>query len=224
MVVIHSIFKECQKYTLDSFWKDLLERCSLNKFPRGARYDGHSNTLIIQSSIKGRKPDIIDIPTDPEDAYYIIINIFKKRLGLYSSLDLQIRDDEIKENESENIIDLDCEWKKLKPNFVRAEIMNKYVEKLTKRHNLNLSQSKKLYRLIEIGFQLKTLEHEDVVYENREIQNIKGLEFHDNKFIIKNKARFVSKTEKTIPSKKFNQSVERYMKEYRKIIDDQPTS
>jgi hypothetical protein len=218
-IIIHPCFEECQNFTLDQFWKDIFLLCACNKFPRGIRYDSSQKTLSVRTSAPaGRtKVEIVSLPENPEEIYLSLINIFKEKLGIFSSLNLQIKREELKIIQSQRKIDLDCEWKKIKPRALKNQMIINYVYKLKESFNLNIKESKLLLSRIQLGFHLKKICSDDVCYSNREIQSIKGLEFNNLKkeWIIVNPPRIVNKTEKPPATQKFYQSVDKFAREYK---------
>jgi hypothetical protein len=218
-IIIHPCFQECQNFTLDQFWKDIFLLCACNKFPRGIRYDSSQKSLFVRTpGTAGRtKVEIVSLPENTEEIYLTLINIFKEKLGIFSSLNLQIKRAELKNIQSQRKIDLDCEWKKIKPRSFKYQMIINYVSKLKDTYNLNIKEAKLLLSRIQLGFHLKKISSDDVCYSNREIQSINGLEYNNLKkeWIIVNSAKIVNKTEKPITSQKFNQSIDRFTREYK---------
>ena len=218
-IIIHPCFQECQHFTLDQFWKDIFLLCSCNKFPRGVRYDSKLKTLFVRTPIAGgrTKVEVISLPDEPEKLYLVLMKIFKEKLTIFSSLDLQFKREELKNVQSQKKIDLDCEWKKLKPRALKDQIIINYVSRLKKEQNLSVKEAKLLLSRIQLGFQLKKLSSDDVCYSDREIQSINGLEYDISKkeWVITNTPHLVSKTDKSVVTQKFFQSVDRFMREYK---------
>lgn len=215
-VVIHPCFQECQDYTLDQFWKDTFFACACNKFPRGVRYDSAKRTLHVRTPGAGgrNKIEIIDLPETSEEIFDIMIQVFREKLGLYSSLDLQIKRDELDEVRSQKRVNMDCEWKGLKPRSLKDTMIVNYVAKLRDEYDLSDKEVKKLYSQIQLGFQLKKIESDDVEYSDRAIQNIEGLEY-DPKTRVWSLARspkISSKSEKTVVTQKFYQSIDSFLR------------
>ena len=218
-VIIHPCFQECQYFTLDQFWKDTFLLCACNKFPRGVRYDSSLKTLYVRTPSTGGRTrvEVISLSEKPEEIYLVLMNVFKEKLGIFSSLDLQIKREELKNIQSQRKIDLDCEWKKIKPRALKDQMIINYVSRLKDEYSLTMKESKLLLSRIQLGFQLKKLCSDDVCYSNRQIQSINGLTYDNLKkeWVIINPPRLVSKTEKPVVTQKFYQSIDRFAREYK---------
>lgn len=218
-VIIHPCFRDCQDFTLDQYWKDIFFACACNKFPRGVRYDSLLRTMYIRTPSSGgrNKIEAIDLPEKPEEVYKVLLEIFREKIGLYSSLDLQIKKDELDEIQQQRRVNMNCEWKKLKPRSIKDLLIMNYVSKLRNEYNLSAKESKQLLVTIQLGFQFKQLDSENVEYADREIKNISGLEYElsTKTWIITNPPQVISKSEKPIASQKFCQSIDRFLREYK---------
>jgi hypothetical protein len=143
--------------------------------------------------------------------------IFREKLGLRSSRDLQTQALELEDIKEKNKIDLDCDWKKLKPRALKDELIMNYVMKLIKEHNLEPKDSKTLLTTIFLGFQYKKLTADHVDYENGVINNIIGLEIdpEGKKFIITNEPKVISKSEKSVQTRRLWRDVDKFLRDYR---------
>lgn len=215
--IIYPKFLGCQNYTLDDYWNDVFMGCSCNKFPRGTRYNEKENTLTVRVPlVQGKyKTENIQLPEDSKELYECMIDIFKEKMGMYSPLDLHIKREELEDIQDQYKIDLDCEWKKLKPRSVKDTLIMSYGTSLKNKYQLSSKETKNLISVINLGFQFKKLTSDDIDYREREIKNIKGLKFNPETrtFYITNPPRKVNKSEKTVKSQKFLQAVDKYFKE-----------
>ncbi len=218
-VLIYPIFAECKDYTLDPFWQDIFFKCACNRFPRNLRYDNKNHTINIKTPCAGgrSKTEVVDITDDPVEIFQVMMLIFREKLGLRSSRDLQTQVLELEDIKEKNKIDLDCDWKKLKPRTLKDELIMNYVMKLIKEHNLEPKESKILLPIIYLGFQYKKLTADHVDYENGVINNIIGLEFdpEEKKFYITNEPKVISKSEKTVQPRRFWRDVDKFLRDYR---------
>jgi len=218
-VIIHPCFQECQNFTLDEFWQGVFFNCACNKFPKGVRYDSSNRTIFLRTAgTAGKtKVEVVDLPEKPDEAYFTMMKIFKEKLGIFSSYDLKIRKEEMELIQSQKRIDMDCEWKKLKPRSIKEQLIVDYVSRLRCDYELDLKESKKLLSKIQLGFNLKKLTSADVNYLDRKIQSINGVEFNPEtrEWTITNEAKKVSKTEKPLPSQKFNQALNKFARDYK---------
>lgn len=215
-IIIYPCFQECQDFVIDSFWKDIFFACACNKFPKGVRYNCSTGTLLVRY---GKKSEAIDLPENAQNICLILLDVFREKLSIYSSKDLQIKRQTLDDRQSQKKINLDCGWKQLKPRSVRDYMILNYVLKCKKKYTLTDLESKKLLTTIQLGFQFKNLISDDVEYSDRKIKDLRGLEFDEEarEWYITNKARASSKSSKSSPSQKFNQSIDRFLREYQKL-------
>ena len=216
--IIHPIFTECQQYTLDEYWNDIFLACACNKFPRGMRYDEKSFTISVRPISQGGKSKIenIEVPQTSKELYLCMMDLFKEKLGLYSPRDIRIKKEELEDIQNRHRINLDCEWKKLKPKSTKDTMITNYVAFLKIKYNLSPKEARELLNTVNIGFQFKKLDSDHVDYEKGEIKNIEGLVFDADarKFSLTNKPKKTSKTEKAKNTQKFSQALDRYFRDY----------
>ena len=220
-IIIHPCFQECQYFTLDQFWKDTFLLCACNKFPRGVRYDASLKTLYVRTPGTGGRTrvEVISLSENYEEIYLVLMDVFKEKLGIFSSIDLQVKRDKFKNIQSQNKIDLDCEWKKIKPRALKDQMIINYVSQLKDDRKLTIKESKLLLSRIQLAFQLKKLCSDDVCYSDRRIQSINGLEYDESEkeWVITNPPRLVNKTEKPAVAQKFNQSLDKFARGYKSV-------
>ena len=216
--IIHPIFEECKKYTLDLFWQDIFHKCSCNRFPRGIRYDWKKNIVYVKLP-GGGKPKIenFQLPKEPTEVFEMMMTIFHE-YGLRSKRDMDIKKDELLKIRKERSVNLDCSWKDLKPKYLKDRMISNFALELKDKYNLNLKESRDLLITIDLGFQLKKLTPEDVVYDNGKIKEILDLEFDlkNRKFYVNRTIKKCAKTEKPSPGSKFLQTFDVYLRNSRK--------
>lgn len=203
MIIIYPYFEECSKYTLDEFWKNIFILCAQNKFPRGAKYD---NTTM---TISAKNAGTLTLTENPRDNYNAIVEYFRNILNLFSPKDIQI-----KKSEVQTKINLDCEWKQLKPRSIRDTLLIKYVCDQT---NLDIKEKRQLHRTIKLGFQFKELSSDDVDYENGTIRNIRNLAFDEKErlWYTTKTSKITNSSSKNSSSNKFMQSIDKFIREHK---------
>lgn len=213
-VVIHEIFEECSKFTLDSFWVEKFKNFACNKFPPGVRYDPRKNTLSIKTDDK-KKAEVLVLPTKPSEVFTTMMNILKTRLNMCSSRDLKIKKEEIEELMNQKICDMNCEWGKIRPRHLKDHLIMDYLATLKGKYKLNDSEARTLAAIIFIGFKFKYISQSDVCYEEGIVKDIKGLKFNKKtrEFTIpySKSSVYPSKTKQTAPNKMYL-SVDRFIK------------
>lgn len=214
---IHPIFEKCMQYTLDEYWRDVFASCAENKFPPGVRYNPSTHTLYVKKDTKKASP--IGLPEEPVDVFKRMMKVFRNDCEMSSSRDIEIQKEDLEDMQKQCTIDLNCDWKKIKPRYLKEQLIFEYVGKLKITHSLNPAEVRKLLSIIQLGFQFKQLTADDIDYSCGVIDGIDGIEFDVEKrsFYIDRPQRNAStKTERNAKPTKFNQSCDRFLKEYQK--------
>lgn len=218
---IYPQFLECAEYTLDKYWKEIFEQCANNKFPNGCKYNNIQNSIMVRVPEKGGKytTEYYHLKNSPEENFETLIHVFKTKLNMRSGLDIRIQKEEIEEYLKEHEINLDCEWKKLKPKYLQQQIIINYILDLKEKYSLTKEEVKQLYQTIDGGFDFKKITAEDIDYSNGKIHSITCLEFNKKKrkFKITNDFAKSGRTEKSNTNNKFDMAIERFVKDYGKI-------
>lgn len=217
--IIHHCFDECQDFTLDQYWKDIFFLCACGKFPKGCRYDPATHTLYTRIAIAANKTkgEAISLPKSSEEIYTTLLDIFKNKFGMFSSRDLQIKKDELFDIQEQQKINMDCEWKKLKPRSIKDFLISNYVSDMQIKHNLTQKESKILLTTIGIWMQMKKITSEDILYEDYTIKDIRGIRFleEERKWVNDNSPKLTYKPEKTSKPQKLDQCLDRFIREHK---------
>jgi hypothetical protein len=198
-VVIHPIFIECKRYTLDSEWTKIFDDCAANKFPNDCSFDPKERVMILNEKK-------VSIPDTFPDAFVVIKNCLKEKL---SKGDAQQSED-----------DTECEWKNVRKTR-REHLLFEYAETLKKQYDLSDVEVKRLWAKIMLGLQFHSLNTSDIEFSDGKIQKINGLEFDEKKreFIIPAAKTIIVKenTQRTAPNKsRLMTSADDFAKNYSK--------
>lgn len=212
-MILYPRFSDCQKYTFDNYWKILFQSCSINRFPKNMKYDSQQNVFYIKTQSKTEK---IDLPSDDEELYYLMMDIFRNKLYLCSDYDLKIQRKEIEEFKDEITRDLNKDKKDSKLKSIKVSLLIEYVLVLQDKYELTPKESKELISTIQRGLALKKLSRDDITYHEGTIKSIRGLEFDEKhrKFYITNKPKNVTKSEKPQVNQKFNTKVKSFVRQH----------
>lgn len=179
--LVHPIFIKCIKYIEDIFWKSIFEDLSYGKCPYGIYiYNDH-----ICCNYKDKKFSYkIDSSKDPEIIYNDVYTIFKNKFGLLSKSDKLQKDKLLLSTQNKLSDNLNNNWSFIKKKNIKTIFLEKYVIKNMKKYGLSKNQSKALYNNIILGLVLKTINNMDIIYENKEIKEIRCIKFdrHSYKF------------------------------------------
>jgi len=214
--ILYDNILKCCDNTQDEYWKEIIHNCACNKFPKGIKYNNLKRTLYVRSNNVGRiRIETITLPNDPGNCYETLMYVFTHLLGLKSEKDIEKSKKDIETARQQNGIDLNCEWKKLKPRSVKNNILMNFTLSQVDNYKMDKKEVSKLYRLIQLGLQFKKLVSEDFEYDNGVIYSIKGLEFNEKSkfFILTNKQGAISHSASNKPNiNHFEKAVDKWAK------------
>lgn len=213
-VAVHPVFLECKNYTLDPYWKEKFDNFSRNRFPAGVKYDSNHQNLILK--LDGKKTEIIALPIDdPAYTFQIMMKILQERLNMRSNRDIILQKEELDNFCNQNICDMDCEWKKIKPKNLKEQLIMDYIAKLKEKYNLNAKEVKNVASVIQLGFYFRSLSQEDVEFSNGVINNINNLTFDKKtrKFTTPECGSVTKVMEKTNQANKFYTGVKKFIRD-----------
>jgi hypothetical protein len=165
--VVNGIFEQASEITEDPFWKALLAKAALGKFPPGFSY--RNGQLIYK---RGTKVFKALIGNDPLEALTASLDFFREYGGIRSEADRER--DELNARPTSSFLDLD--WASLsKKKELKTLLIDSYIREEAKRLKLTNEQKLQLASMIKIGFLLGNLTNDDINYSRGKIESIGGL-------------------------------------------------
>ena len=178
--IIYPVFLECVNYTNNIFWQNIFEDLAYGKSPYGTYF--YKNFIIC--SYKDKEFNYKIETDEPSVIYKDLYQLFTQKLGLLSNkekiknkLDFFKYENDLKKS-SET-------WKTIRKKNIKDVLIERYVIDNKKKYNLTIKQGKYLLSLILTCIIFKIILPTDILYDNREITNIKGINFTDKHIIIK---------------------------------------
>jgi hypothetical protein len=216
---VYERFLVYQKFVEDTYWKDIFYSCACNKFPKGVRYYHSKSTISVRSELVKNKPktDVFSLSENDQSAFETMMHIFKNLLNLSSESDVKSKIDDLESLRKKSDVNLEVEWKKLKPRPMKNQILMNFATSQIKEYSLDVKDVKYLYYTIQLGLQFKTLSDTDIHYSKGVVTQIDGLVFDkkQNTFIITNPSKPIAKTDKTVvKTNKLFQCVDKWAKDY----------
>ena len=175
--VLHPLFQKSSEYTLNPFWSALLNKCSIDIFPKGISYQ--DGKIIMRKKNIQRQ---FSLPSSPEMVCKTMINIFKTELGIVSSMEDK-KQTEFVESEKEIIVP-NCLLSNIKDKNVKYRLLFDFTSNFKHHFGISESERKRLLSLIYVGMLLKIILPENIQIENYKILNIEHIHFKDGKFIL----------------------------------------
>lgn len=201
--IIYPIFLECCKETESIFWKTIFDDLSKGITPYGI----YISKDFLCCNFKGKEFSYKIEEKDPTDLFFEVFDIFKNKFGLMSmqeKVEKRVVFDNIKDNLKKN----KQEWSNIRKKNVKTSLIEKFVLKNMNQYNLNIKQCKKIISIITICLFFKIISNNDIVYENTEIIEIKGIQFSHKKISL----------DKDVFLKKYNDNPPKIIKEENKLM------
>jgi hypothetical protein len=178
--IIYPVFLECVQYAPDSFWKNVFEDLAYGK----TSYGTYINKNFLCCSYKDKEFSYKIERKNPNELYNEIYNLLTNKVGILSQKEKIKKRIEFHKTET-RLKELRQDWSNIKKKNIKDILIERYVIDMKNKHSLNLQQSKLLLSVIFISIVFKVITTKDVEYSNGKIQNIKGVEFNNNKIILK---------------------------------------
>jgi len=219
--IIYPMFLECCQYAEDKFWEKIFEDLAYGIYPYGT----YNNKGFLSCSYKGKEFSYKIERKDPKLMYEELYNLFRNRLGILSQKEkLKKRLDFHKVEE--NIKNSRQKWSDIRKKNIKDLLIERYVIQLKNKHSLNIKQTKYLLSLISLSILFKIIAPKDIIYENGEIKDIKGIEISKGKIILKHSIYNVKSSESpkvTTSTKKMSDNWDKYVSRFsdnRKSLHD----
>lgn len=212
-----SIFKACAEIEKIPYWKEFFTACSYGNFPPGISY---TDNMLHYRKNKKNSPIVIYIPYDTKEALTVIKDFMRKEIGLLSTDEVRKKKIMMNKTLKNNIIKDELEWKSIRSRLTKERLIAIFVRKVQTKLNLSNEDARQLKTVITFGIISGDITTEDIIIENAEIVNIKGIQRNDNGF-------FIAKPE-IIPEKTYVKMVEKHHqikidREWKKIVNQHNT-
>lgn len=177
-LLLYPIFLRCCVYISDPFWKYLFEDFAYGKCPYGIviKNDG------IHSIIRNKEFSIpFEGKTDAELSEEICFCLSSK-LSILSEKDHQCRRnayEDVYQQFMQNI----SSWNDIKKKKIKDLLIEQFVLKKKSEYQLSMELAKKLFSIIFVGIQFKTITYKQIVYNLGKIDSIKGIEFQNHQIL-----------------------------------------
>lgn len=173
------VFLECCEYAPDTFWENIFSELAYGKAPFGS----YISKGFLCCNYKKKEFSYKIEKKDPKVLYTDVYNLLTKKLGLLSNSDKIKKKKDFTEHEN-NIKNSRQTWSSIRKKNVRELLLELYVVKKKQDFSLTLTQARNLVSLIYIAMVFKVITSNDIVYENGEITEIKGIDFTKGKIFL----------------------------------------
>lgn len=164
--VVYPIFERLAQSCDADYWKQVLDLCSKSKFPKGCSFK--EGKLIYR---KGKNISLIDIDEEiPDDQNLEMIIKFFRHTGVCDYNQIQ----SVEETPTPIKEEVYNSWKEVKKKQVKENLLNLYVQKLTKELNLKPREVSLLESKISLANLFKYITYSTVIMENGRIKDIIG--------------------------------------------------
>lgn len=171
------VFAGYAHYTMDPFWKTVLQNCSKGVFPRGLRFDDRDGTLYCRD---GKKTEAIILPAQRPAGFELMMKLFERlRLRPTAEFDMGLL--------AIPKVDDSDEWSKV-PKRLKDGLLLDFAERVAGPAQLlpgaeaggweefDQEDREKLLACLKLGLHIKALAPDDIVVRDGEIRSVTGLE------------------------------------------------
>lgn len=167
---VHRLLYLCSTFTPDSAWSDFLKDCSYGKFPRGVRFEDNSLKCT-----RKKQTFTVPIPTDPEKAVQIIIQVFRDRLNIKTNREVKSAAIRFDRQRAENQI---VTWKDASTAAAKNALLSNFVERFSIHYGLSTDETRQMNLLLSLALLNKTINSKNIVLVDGRISQIVGLQFN----------------------------------------------
>lgn len=174
-VVTHPIFLKCCQYLTDPFWVYLFEDMAYGKCPYGIILKDN----CVYSVLKNRE-FTYSLEEDKKDVEKIceeLCQIFSSKLQIFSEKDHFRYRNECQSYVTNYMNNL-SNWNDIRKKNLKDLLLEQYSLSQKEKFQYNFVFTRKLFAIIFIGIQFKTILSKHIRYVNRSIDSIEGIECH----------------------------------------------
>lgn len=172
--VKHPQFAEAASWTNIQFWKEILEQCSLGKFPKGMSVS--KNVIYINNTKTKKNIQKFDMPSDPKELCKFCKDLFTNVLELQTTTEMVNAMENFQTNVQEFVQKEFTEFKDASLKIQKEELIDDYIIGFSK--EMSNEEMKSLKNTIYVGIHMGIA---DCVLQDNKISEIKGLEMKKKK-------------------------------------------
>lgn len=201
----YPFFQSMADHTSDIFWKEIMIKCAYNKFPRGIIY--FDNKISLKCS--NNKLSSVHLFSDPKEASAQFINICQKK-NILSTTDCDTRMTFTNKFCEKTVGCYEKGFKDVNTKRGKKHLIGDYV--INNYSHLSPTQTICLYNnLVNILMVTRELSQEHVVFSDKEIKEIKGIEVQSNGSVIIHPNYVTKQVEKPTQQKTMTSIWKRYV-------------
>lgn len=207
--IIYPVFLECCAFTSDSFWENIFEDLAYGKTPYGT----YINKNFLCCSYKNKEFSYKIERKDSKILYDDIYLLLTQKLGILSykekiksRVDFHTTESRLKKHGEE--------WSNIRKKNIKDLLIEGYVIDMKNKHKLSVKQSNYLLSVIFMAVVFKVVTSKDINYSDGKIQEINGIEFIDQKIVVKKNIYDVDgvfSPEIVLPKKVMSDNWEKYV-------------
>jgi hypothetical protein len=199
VIVLFPVFLKCCHFLQDPFWIYIFEDLAYGRCPYGIIIQNDCIYSILKNkeftySFKDKLPERISTE---------LSNILGLKLHMLSQQD-HFRFRTKYQEDMKNFMDTLSNWNDIKKKNLRHLLLEHFTISKKREFQYSIAFTRKLYSLIFIGIQFKTILGKHIHYSNRNITHIEGITCQSNCircayniFISKNNSTSISKSKTT---------------------------
>lgn len=180
---IVSIFAEAAETVDDPYWRNVLINCSTSQFPKPFTYRKHNEAHEMVHM--GNHVSMI-LPDPPAEMATAAIYFFQEQGGIFSKRDRQQQRDVDNCGIVSELMTKSRNWKKVacsksrRSTHIRDYVARRYADK-------SEELRREMCTAIEIAFELKLIDRNDVTFVDGWLTNVQGVDIEDDEITFRNK-------------------------------------
>lgn len=214
--IVYPFLLECCEHTQDSYWFNIFEELAYGKAPYRTYI---SSNFLCCNHKKKEFTYKLENKYSSEQTYKELYNLLKNRLGLLSHQD-KINNKELFNIVEQNIKETRTLWTNIRKKNVKDLMIELYVIRMKKKHQLNHKQTKYLMSIIFLAIVFKVITYKDIDYSENKINHIDGIDFENKKVILKTNIYNINVSFEPyifLDKKILSEHWDKYIKELKKI-------
>ena len=205
--VFFPLFEQCNKYTLDTYWKKVFSDCSRNRFPVGMSYDSSNNDLFVRDNGKTIRHPLSGL--GETDIFRQMMAIFKG-MGIHSTREIKNYIDDLEKEE-----DIPDSWAKVKPKKAREGLLLNFIRRKSTELGLSKQETRRLTSVILVGLQLGEIKGSNI-HINGDIEDIDCVKIEKGDICIKPQisGKKGKQTNKTTNTSRLYPCIDKFVKDF----------
>ena len=178
--LLYPALLECCTYAPDTYWENIFQDIAYARCP----YGSFISKDALCCSTKGKEfCHQLTSDSDPKERFDAIYKDLHENLGMMSRSE-RSRNREKFDNVERSLKSSRQSWSSIRKKNLKDLMIETYVVRMKKQHNLSAQQARKALSLIFVAMVFKVVTQKDIQYAEGKILDINGISFSDKDVIL----------------------------------------